>query len=84
MDLSLSAEQSALHDATARLYAKESHPERVRAAEESGFDPSLWDALGRMGLPTMGGPEDRGYTPEGKPAQEVLKEWLKKGPWEVK
>lgn len=30
------------------------------------------------------GPEDRGYSPQGKPSEQVLKEWLKKGPWEVK
>ena len=34
--------------------------------------------------PNTGGPEDKGYTPEGKPALEVLKTWLKKGKWEVK
>ena len=34
--------------------------------------------------PNTGGPEDKGYTPEGKPALEVLKAWLKKGKWEVK
>lgn len=34
--------------------------------------------------PNSGGPEDGGYTPEGKPALDVLKEWLKKGRWEVK
>jgi alkylation response protein AidB-like acyl-CoA dehydrogenase len=60
MDLSLSPEQSALHDAVARLYAKESHPGRVRAAEGSGFDPALWDALVQMGLPTMGVAEAHG------------------------
>lgn len=26
----------------------------------------------------------RGYTPENKPAQQVAKEWLSKGPWKVK
>ena len=61
MDLSLSADQLALQEAVGRLYAKESHPERVRAAEATdGFDPSLWDALGRMGIPTMGVPEAHG------------------------
>jgi len=30
-----------------------------------------------------GGPNDRGYTPEGKPAQKVLREWLRKPRWEV-
>lgn len=60
MDLSFSTDQSALRDATARLYAKESHPERVRLAEHTGFDRGLWDALAQMGLPTMGVPEDQG------------------------
>jgi alkylation response protein AidB-like acyl-CoA dehydrogenase len=60
VDLSLSTEQSALRDATARLYAKESHPERVSSAEGTGFDEALWQALVQMGLPTMGIPEDLG------------------------
>jgi len=34
--------------------------------------------------PGDGGPEDSGYTPEGKPAEKVLREWLAKGPWQVK
>ena len=34
--------------------------------------------------PNSGGADDRGYTPEGKPALEVLKSWLAKGRWEVK
>jgi hypothetical protein len=34
--------------------------------------------------PNAGGPEDKGYSPEGKPAIEVLKKWLAKGTWEVK
>lgn len=34
--------------------------------------------------PNAGGPEDKGYTPEGKPAMDVLKKWLAKGSWEVK
>ena len=61
MDLSLSADQLALQEAVGRLYAKESHPERVRAAESTdGFDPALWDALTQMGIPTMGVPEAQG------------------------
>ena len=31
-----------------------------------------------------GGPNDKSYTPEGKPAEKVLRGWLAKGPWEVK
>jgi hypothetical protein len=34
--------------------------------------------------PNTGGPEDRGYTPQGKPAENVLKSYLAKGPWQVK
>jgi 3-oxochol-4-en-24-oyl-CoA dehydrogenase len=60
MDLSLSPDQTALQDAVARLYAKESHPERVRAAEATGFDAVLWQALVQMGLPAMGVPEAHG------------------------
>ncbi len=31
-----------------------------------------------------GGADDRGYTPEGKPAAKVLKDWLAKPAWEVR
>ena len=34
--------------------------------------------------PGEGGEDDRGYTPEGKPAMGVLKEWLGKPRWQVK
>lgn len=61
MDLSLSADQLALQEAVNRLYTKESHPERVRAAEETaGVDPALWEALSQMGIPLMGVPEAHG------------------------
>jgi hypothetical protein len=33
--------------------------------------------------PGDGGPEDHGYTPEGKPAEKVLREWLGKPKWKV-
>ena len=33
--------------------------------------------------PNASGPQDRGYTPEGKPAEEVVRKWLAKGPWKV-
>jgi hypothetical protein len=29
-------------------------------------------------------PDNKGYSPENKPAENVLQEWLAKGPWEVK
>lgn len=34
--------------------------------------------------PGEAGPNDKGYTPEGKPAEGVLREWLAKPRWEVK
>jgi hypothetical protein len=40
---------------------------------------SIWEWT-----PGDGGPKDSGYTPEGKPAEKVLREWLNKGPWQVK
>ena len=60
MDLSFTPDQDALRDATTRLYAKESHGERVREAEATGFDPALWAAVVAMGLPTMALPEAAG------------------------
>ena len=33
--------------------------------------------------PGDGGPADKGYTPEGKPAAEVIREWFAKEPWTV-
>ena len=60
MDLSFTPDQDALRDATQRLYAKESHGERVREVEAEGFDPGLWAAVVAMGLPTMALPEDHG------------------------
>jgi len=44
--------------------------------EFGGFMIWAWD-------PNGGGPNDRGYTPHGKPAEEVLRQWLAKGPWKV-
>ena len=33
--------------------------------------------------PGDGGPADRGYTPEGKPAEAIIREWMEKPRWEV-
>jgi alkylation response protein AidB-like acyl-CoA dehydrogenase len=60
MDLRPSAEQEQLVDAFAALYAKESPPERVRAAEPGGFDKALWERLLEMGVVAMAVPEDAG------------------------
>ena len=32
---------------------------------------------------TPGDPEEKGYTPKGKPAEKVLREWMAKKPWAV-
>jgi hypothetical protein len=42
----------------------------------AGF--SIWEWL-----PEAGGPDDRTYTPKGKPAERVLREWLSRPGWEV-
>ena len=60
MDLSYSDEQQHLRENLSSFFSKESTPERVRAAEPSGFDPELWDKIAAMGLPTMAVPEARG------------------------
>jgi alkylation response protein AidB-like acyl-CoA dehydrogenase len=53
MELRPSDEQQQLIDAYAALYAKESSPERVRAAEPLGFDRALWGQLVEMGSMSM-------------------------------
>ncbi len=60
MDLSFTPDQDALRDAASRLYAKESHPDRVREAEATGFDPALWAGIVQMGLPAMAVPAAAG------------------------
>src|SRR5258706_14354191 len=73
-------------------YTKPSEPIDLELQKKlyEAFFRSWWGnpALGGFSIwewpPNTGGPEDKGYNPEGKPALEVLKEWLKKGPWEVK
>jgi alkylation response protein AidB-like acyl-CoA dehydrogenase len=60
VDLSLDAEQEALVASFADLLAKHASPERVRAAEPSGFDPALWDALRAIGVVEMAVPDERG------------------------
>jgi alkylation response protein AidB-like acyl-CoA dehydrogenase len=63
MRLGLSDEQQLLRETFAQLFARESSPERVRAAEPLGFDAALWnqlaatDALG-IRTPASGGGSD--------------------------
>jgi hypothetical protein len=55
-----------------------------------GFFESWWDKpeLGGFSVwewtPGDGGPKDSGYTPENKPAERVLRDWLAKPRWSVK
>jgi alkylation response protein AidB-like acyl-CoA dehydrogenase len=60
MDLSYSDEQRDLRESLATFFTKESTPERVRAAEPSGFDPALWDKIAAMGLSSMAVSSDLG------------------------
>jgi alkylation response protein AidB-like acyl-CoA dehydrogenase len=53
VNLDLSDDQLALRAAVASLFAKESSPERVRAAEPLGFDVGLWERLRDVGVPGM-------------------------------
>jgi alkylation response protein AidB-like acyl-CoA dehydrogenase len=51
MKLSLSESQDLLRDTVARLFAEQSTPVQVRAAEAcGGFDPALWERVISMGL----------------------------------
>jgi hypothetical protein len=43
-------------------------------------EPNLGGFMIWEWVPGDGGPEDRGYTPENKPAEKVIREWLGK-PW---
>ena len=60
MDLGLSDEQQLLVASFADLLAKESTPERVRAAEPGGLDEELWRTLRDTGAVTMAVPEAGG------------------------
>ena len=60
LDLRLSPEQDQLVEAFAGLFAKESSPEDVRAAEPLGFDADLWDHLIEQGIVAMAVGEDVG------------------------
>ncbi len=46
-------DQAALREAFGAFFAKESPPERVRAAEPLGFDADLWRELAALGVPDL-------------------------------
>jgi len=60
MKLAFSEDQNLLRDSVARLFHTESSPARVRAAEDTGFDPGLWQQLVALGIPLMRVAEDAG------------------------
>lgn len=64
MKLDLTDSQTMLKDTVARLFARESTPERLRAAETTGIDAALWDQLVSLGIVAMRAlaPDDGGMS----------------------
>ena len=60
MHLELSEEQQLLVEGFERLFEAESNPTRVRAAEDAGFDASLWKLLAETGALGLRVPESAG------------------------
>lgn len=60
MNLHLTDEQQLLRETLSKLLAVESSPQRVRTAEETGFDSGLWSALVHAGVPMMRIPDAAG------------------------
>jgi alkylation response protein AidB-like acyl-CoA dehydrogenase len=60
VDLSLTREQRAVRDAFAALFGKQATPQRVRAAEATGFDGLLWRHYAEVGALGIGVPSDCG------------------------
>jgi alkylation response protein AidB-like acyl-CoA dehydrogenase len=84
MQLGLSEDQELLQRTFAELFSAESTPERVRAAEATGFDPGLWKHLVETGAPGIRVPERLGGAGAGLLDAAVLAEeagrWLASGP----
>jgi alkylation response protein AidB-like acyl-CoA dehydrogenase len=57
VNLEITEEQRLLKDSVAKLFAAQSTPRDVRAAEPRGFAPKLWQALVNLGIPLMRAPE---------------------------
>ncbi len=60
MQLDPTEEQELLRDTFSQLFAVESSPARVRAAEPLGFDPALWKQLAETGALVIRVPEAAG------------------------
>ncbi len=84
MQLDLTEDQELLRETFATLFAAESTPERVRAAEPAGFDPGLWKHLVETGALGIRVPEALGGAGAGLLDAAVLAEqagrWLAPAP----
>lgn len=60
MNLEITEEQRLLQDSVAKLFAAQSKPSDVRAAEPNGFSARLWGELVALGIPVMRAPEESG------------------------
>jgi alkylation response protein AidB-like acyl-CoA dehydrogenase len=60
LDYSLSEDHQAIQEAYKQFFKTHCPIESVRAAEETGFDKSLWERLCAMGATTMALPESAG------------------------
>lgn len=60
LDYSLSDDHEAIQSAYREFFKTHCPIETVRAAEESGFDKSLWERLCAMGATSMALPESSG------------------------
>jgi alkylation response protein AidB-like acyl-CoA dehydrogenase len=74
MQLALTEEQELLQRTFADLFAAESSPERVRAAETTGFDPGLWKHLVETGAIGIRVPEALGGSGGGLHDAAILAE----------
>ena len=74
MQLGLSEEQELLQQTFAELFGAESSPDRVRAAESTGFDPGLWKHLVETGAIAIRVPEGLGGSGAGLHDAAILAE----------
>src|SRR5262245_52155224 len=74
MQLGLTEEQELLQRTFAELFAAESSPARVRAAEATGFDPGLWKHLIETGAIGIRVPEALGGSSAGLHDAAILAE----------
>jgi alkylation response protein AidB-like acyl-CoA dehydrogenase len=74
MQLGLTEEQELLQHTFAELFAAESRPDRVRAAEANGFDPALWKHLIETGAIGIRVPENCGGSGAGLHDAAILAE----------